>query len=224
MPEDLLMDTLRSLQAAELLYETHLFPEQTYTYTHALTQEVAYGSLLHERRRTVHAQVADALERLYADRWLDRVEQLAHHAFRGELWDKAVTYGRQAGEKALARSAYREAVGSFEQALDALQHLPAQRATREQAIDLRLALRTALFPSGNMERILALLHEAESLALALEDPRRLVQVSVFLSNQFRNLGTYDQAIAVGQRALALATAAGDVLLQALANQFLGMAY
>ena len=100
-------------------------------------------------------------------------------------------------------------------------HLPEQRDTREQAIDLRLALRTALLPSGDFGRILACLREAEALAEALDDPRRLGQVSVFLSNHFYFMGAYDQAIAAAQRALALATAGGDVVLHALANQYLG---
>ena len=93
-----------------------------------------------------------------------------------------------------------------------------QRDTREQAIDLRLALRSALLPSGDFGRILACLREAEALAEALDDPRRLGQVSLFLSSHFYFMGAYDQAIAAAQRALALATASGDVVLQALANQ------
>jgi tetratricopeptide (TPR) repeat protein len=124
----------------------------------------------------------------------------------------------------MARSAYCEAVGSFEQALSALPRLPEQRDTREQAIDLRLALRSALYPSGDWRRILACLHEAEALATARDDPRRLGQISLFLSDHFRNMGARDQAIAAAQRALALATAGGEIVLQALANQYLGHAY
>jgi len=168
MPADTLTGNLRHVQAAELLYEAALVPEMVYTFTHALTQEVTYGSLLHERRRAVHAQIVDAFERLYPERLAEHVDQLAHHAFRAERWDKAVCYGRQAGARALARSAYREAVASFEQALEALGHLPESRPTLEQAIDLRLTLRTALFPLGDKERVLAYLHEAESLAVALK--------------------------------------------------------
>jgi tetratricopeptide (TPR) repeat protein len=140
------------------------------------------------------------------------------------VWDKALAYGQQAGEKALARSAYREAVGSFEQALGALPHLPETRDTHEQAIDLRLALRTALQPSGDSRHVLVCLHEAEALAEALDDPRRLGRVSIFLSVHFRGRGAYDQAIAAGQRALALSMASGEVVLQALANYHLGRAY
>jgi tetratricopeptide (TPR) repeat protein len=140
------------------------------------------------------------------------------------VWDKVLAYGRQVGEKALAQSAHRDAVGYFEQALSALPHLPETRATREQAIDLRLALRSALRPFGDSGRILAYLHEAEALAEALADPRRLAQISISLSNHFRFVGAYDQAIAATQRALALATTSGEVVLHALANQSLGFAY
>src|SRR5439155_16370331 len=119
-----------------------------------------------------------------------------------------------------AQSAHREAVGSFEQALSALPHLPETRDTREQAIDLRLALRTALFPSHDFGRILTYLHEAEALAAALDDPRRLAQVSIFLSLYFSNRSAYDQAIASAQRALALVKADGDGVLHALANRAL----
>src|SRR5262249_45257246 len=127
-------------------------------------------------------------------------------------------------ERAMARSAHREAVGSFEQALRALAHLPETHDTREQAIDLRFALRSALLPFGDLGRILACLREAEALAEALDDPHRLGQVPVFLSVHFRRMGTHDQAIAAAQRALALATASSDIVLHALANQYIGLAY
>jgi class 3 adenylate cyclase/tetratricopeptide (TPR) repeat protein len=224
LPDNELRRHLTHLQATEFLYETRLFPELEYTFKHALTHEVAYGSLLLERRRTLHARIVGALEGLAGDRVAEQAERLAYHALRGEVWAKALAYCRQAGEKAMARSAYREAVEYFEQALGALSHLPETRNTLEQAIDLRLALCRALRPSGDAGRILACLREAESLAETLADPRRLGQVSGFLSTHFRNRGVYDQAIATAQRALALATASGEVVLQAQANQHLGAAY
>jgi len=215
---------LAHLQAAEFLYETQLFPERAYTFKHALTQQVAYETLLQERRRALHARIVEALEAFAGDRASEQVERLAYHALQGEVWDEALVYCRQAGEKALARSAHREAVASFEQALRALPHVPETRDTRAQAIDLRLALRSALYPSGDFGRILACLHEAEALAEALDDPRRLGQVSVFLSLHFHDMSAHDQAIAAAQRALALATASGDAILHALANQQLGTTY
>jgi class 3 adenylate cyclase/tetratricopeptide (TPR) repeat protein len=213
---------LAHLQAAEFLYETHLFPEPEYTFKHALTHEVAYNSLLLERRRILHGRIVEVLEALAGERVGEQVERLAHHALRGEVWDKALVYGRQAGEKTMARSAYREAVGYFEQAFGTLRHLPKTRDMREQAIDLQFALRSALNPLGESGRVLAALREAEALAAALDDPRRLAQVSGFLSVQFYLMGAYDQTIASAQRAIA--TAGGEAVLHALAHQYLGFAY
>ena len=224
LPEEALNSGLAHLQAAEFVYEARLFPEHEYTFKHALTHEVAYSSLLLERRRMLHARIVAALEALAGERVAEQVERLAHHALRGEAWAKALAYGRQAGEKTMARSAHREAVGYFEQALSALAHLPETRDTNTLAIDLRLALRTALFPSGNSGRILAALREAEALAAALDDPRRLGQVSIFLTIHFYNRGAHDQAIAAAQRALTLAAVSGESVLHALANLYLGRVY
>ena len=164
MPEAVLHRGLAHLQAAEFLYETRLFPEAEYTFKHALTHEVAYSSLLLERRRGLHARLVEALEVLAPERVAEQVERLAHHAVRGEVWDKALTYSRQAGAKAMARSAYHEAVECFEQALAALAQLPEHRDTLEQAIDLRFDLRNALQPLNEHARILDHLYAAEALA------------------------------------------------------------
>jgi tetratricopeptide (TPR) repeat protein len=223
-PEEALHRGLAHLQAAGLLYETRLFPEHAYTFTHALTHDVAYGSLLQERRRTLHARIVATLESLAPDPAAEQVERLAHHALRGEVWDKAVAYCRQAGEKALARSASREAVGYIEQALSALPHLSETRSLCEQAIDLRLALRTALRPLGDNARILVALREAEVLATTLDDQHRLGQVLIALCIHFSIQCSYDHAIAAGERALGLARTRGDGVLHALAHLRLGQGY
>ena len=181
LPDDVLNRGLAHLQAVEFLYETRRFPDHAYTFTHALTHEVVYGSLLQERRRALHVRILAALEVLYANRRAEQVDRLAHHAIRGEVWDKALTYGRQAGARAVERSALREAAAAFEQALAALQHLPDSRATREQAIDLHFDLRNALHPLHEDGRILEHLRQAEPLAEALGDQRRLGQLAGYLS-------------------------------------------
>src|SRR5262249_14237898 len=96
VPEAVLHRGLAHLQAAEFLYETRLFPEREYTFKHALTHEVAYGSLLQERRHALHAHIVETLEALAGDRLAEQVERLAHHALRGEVWDKTLAYCRQA--------------------------------------------------------------------------------------------------------------------------------
>jgi tetratricopeptide (TPR) repeat protein len=224
LPDEALRRGLDHLQAAEFVYESGLYPDLEYSFTHSLTHEVTYSSLLQERRRVLHARIVEALEALAGERMAEQVERLAQHALRGEAWGKALAYCRQAGEKAVGRSAYREAVGYFEQALGTLPYLRQQRDSREQAIDLRLALRNALLPAGDPERILECLREAEGIAAALDDPRRLGQISGFLSVHFRNMGAYDQAIAAAQRALALAKASDDTVVHARAHLYLGAAY
>ena len=131
---------LAHLQAAEFLYETRLFPEQECTFKHALTHEVAYGSLLLERRRGLHVRLVEILEVLAPDRVAEQVERLAYHALRGEVWDKAGTYYQPAGTRASDHAAFGEAVAAFEQALQVLAHLPEPGETGALAIDLRLAL------------------------------------------------------------------------------------
>ena len=224
-PDEALYRSLAQLQAAEFLYETSLFPEPAYTFKHALTHEVAYSSLLLERRRVLHARIVEALEALAGDRLDDQVERLAQHALRGEVWDKALVYGRQAGDKTQARSANREAVVCYEQALVALAHLPASRAAAEQAIDLRLGLRIALNVLGEApERLLDHLRRAETLAQTLGDPLRLGQVYADLGNNFWLAGEVERAIAYGQRALALAAPLGHVGLQTRVHLNLGRIY
>jgi len=224
MPEDTLRLEVTHLQAAEFLYETSLFPDIEYTFKHALTHEVAYGGVLQERRRALHRRIVEAIEALYPERLTEQVERLAHHALRGEVWDKALTYFREAGAKAFARSAYREAVTGFEQALVALQHLPEMRETLEQAIDLRLQLRTALWPLVEVDKISGYLREAERLVRTLDDQRRLGWVSGHLSFYFSLMtGHLSEARSYGQSAQAIAQTLGDFQLQVAANFWLGLA-
>src|SRR5262249_32547259 len=89
---DALIDVLGRLRSAEFLYESALFPELVYTFTHALTHEVAYASLLHDRRRALHQAVVRAMENLYPNHVADHIDMFAHHAFHGELWSQAATY------------------------------------------------------------------------------------------------------------------------------------
>jgi tetratricopeptide (TPR) repeat protein len=224
VPEATLHRGLAHLQAAEFLYETRLFPEPEYTFKHALTHEVAYGSLLQERRRLLHARIVAALEQHYADRLAEQVEPLALHAFRGAVWDKAVTYARQAGARARDRAVFHQAATYFEQALAALGHLPDTPDTRGLAIDLRLDLRSAIYPLGELEQVLVYLREAAVLAEVLGDQRRLGQVSVSLAIHFSQAGEPDHTLTFGQRALAIAADLEDVGLTVTAQQQLGQAY
>ena len=222
-PEAALQRGLGHLQVSEFIHETGLYPDLQYSFKHALTHDVAYHSLLHDRRRILHARIADAIERLYRDRLAEQVERLAHHALRGEVWDRALTYFRQSGAKAFARAANREAAECFEAALAVLPHLPEHRETLEQAIDLRIDLRHALNSLGQFRRMLDLLREAETLAETLGDQPRLGRVTAYLTVSLLPMGA-DRAVASGQRALAIGVTLGDFELQVTARYYLGLAY
>lgn len=223
--EEALGGGLAHLQAGEFLYETNLFPTLEFTFKHALTHEVAYGSLLQERRKALHARIVGAIETLHAERLAEHVERLAHHAQRGECWEQVVSYARQAGHKGVARSANREAVVYFEQALAALAHCPQTRATQEQAADLRLDLRQPLLPLGEFQQILDHLCQAKAIAESLGDQRRLARTLAWLSYSYCfTLGDNRRAIETGQRALAIGRTLEDLPLQVLATFYLAFAH
>jgi class 3 adenylate cyclase/tetratricopeptide (TPR) repeat protein len=212
-PDEALRRGLAHLQETEFLHETQLFPDLEYTFKHALTHEVAYGGLLHERRRALHAQVVAAMEALYGERLGEHVERLAHHAVRGELGEKAVRYLRQAGMKAAGRSALQDARAWFEQALGVVASLPESPSVLEQAFEIRLELRTALTQLGEARQALQPLREAEVLAERLGDQRRQSRVWGILALTLTILGEVDEATAYALRAWTIAGAAGDLEAQ-----------
>ena len=212
---------LARLEASDFIYETHVFPDLEYTFKHALTHEVTYGSVLQDRRRALHARVVEVIEARYPDRLDEHVERLAHHAFLGGLGDKAVTYLRRAGAKALGSSAYREAVTRFEQALTALDRLPDTGHEVERAIDLRLHLRQSLFPLGEFAKVWRYLQEAEGLARTLDDPRRLGWVSAYMSGQHLHTGgQIAEGRRLAQRVEAIAERLDDAPLHIAAQYYL----
>src|SRR4029453_8684253 len=223
LPEDDLRAGLTRLQAAEFLYERSLFPDLEYTSKHALTHEVAYGSLLKDRRRDLHGRIVDGIGAVYRDRLPEHVERLAHHAQQSERWTQAVDFCWHAGRKAIARSANREAVAYFEQALEALEH-HVDEGTLDQAFDIRLDLRSALIPLGEFARVFQMLHELESLAERLHDRRRQGLVYALMAGAYPNLGRADQAVVYGEQAREIAAQIGDSTIAILANTYLGVAH
>src|SRR5262249_39955810 len=151
-------------------------PDLEYTFKHALTHEVAYGSLLGERRRQLHAQILGAMQTVYENRMEEHTERLAYHAYRGEVGDQAVRFCLSAGARATRRSANREALNWFEQGREAVARLPAGAESIGQAIDLCLEVRDPLFAMGELERVSQVLGEAQGLAESLGDRYRLARV------------------------------------------------
>ena len=223
MSDEALHRAMARLRAAELLHPLRLFPDVEYTFRHALIHEVAYTTLLNHQRRALHARIVQAMEDAAAGRVSDDVERLAHHARAGELWDKAAHYMRQAGVKAFAHSANRDAVAWFEQALAALKRVPESPATLGDACDLHLGLRNALTLLGDHPRTLMHLREAQALAERIGDRRRLGRALSFEVNCLLLLGQHHPAIETGRRARVVALELGDVALQTVTDMYVGRA-
>ncbi|MBV9782812.1 MAG: tetratricopeptide repeat protein, partial [Acidisphaera sp.] len=220
MGERALQAELAGLCAGEFLYEIDLPLGTEYTFKHALTRAVAYEGMLRRNRRELHGRVLAALE-------VDEAvipEHLAHHALHGEVWDRAAVHAQQAGLRANARSAWREAIAFFEMALEALAHLPDEPEHRRRAIEVRLGLRVPLGPLGEFGRSAQHLQEARAIAAALGDERRLGPIDTNICLMFTNLGRLQEAIEAGQHSLALATRLEDAPGRLSASYALGQAH
>ena len=147
LSEEELGQVLKRLQTGEFLDEARLYPEIEYSFRHALTLDVAFGSLVRERRRELDARIVETIERLDPDPSARQVERLAHHSFRGEVWDKALRYSSEAGARAFARSAHEEALHHVDRALEALAQLadaPEQKTLELELVTQRAAALRAL--------------------------------------------------------------------------------
>jgi len=213
---------LRELHELDFVFPSAAAPEPMYSFKHALTQDVVYGGVLERRRRTYHKAAGVGLEELFAGSLDDVVELVAYHFGRGQVWAKAVAYLRWAAAKAQARSAHREALASLEEALQALRHLPATPETREHEIDVRIELRGALYTLGEFDKMLGYLQEAEAMATAISDSRRLGWVSIHTAEYFRQTGRFGEARTLAEQALAQGEKLEDLPLTVQANHIVGL--
>ena len=214
---------LDGLQLGEFIYEQPAVGDVEYTFKHALTQEVAYNSILSDRRKRLHERTGAAIETLYAASLDDHVSELAHHYSRSGNADKAAEYLHRAGLQAFARSAYQEALGQLSAAIEFLGRLPEslQRDDREAA--LQLARTSAMRVVGGIG--------AEGIDRALS---RTVELSERTGNTHRSLeglqglqlfhfgrAEYDQALALGHRLLDMALTMDDRISLSWARQMIG---
>jgi class 3 adenylate cyclase/predicted ATPase len=174
-PDDELERGLSRLQAAEFIYEQPATGDVEYIFKHALTQEVAYNSLLIERRKALHERAGRELESMFAGQLEDHLAELAHHYGRSENVEKAVEYLGRAGQQALQRSAYADAINRLTAAIDLLQNLPDSPERFQQELLLQLALARALTPlkSRGAPEVQRAYIRARELCERLGDPPEL---------------------------------------------------
>jgi predicted ATPase len=217
-PEEELYRLLASLQRKEFLYEQLAFPEVEYIFKHALTQEVAYGTVLQEQRKILHEKTAQALESLYALTLSEHYSDLAHHYRRSPNVEKAIHYLHLAGQQAAQRSAHTEAISDLSAALDLLLTRPETPERAAQELTLRLAVGPALMVvqgwiAPEVEQHYA---RARELCAQLGDaPRRFTVLwGLWLFHMARGALRLAQALAEECRQLAEQTNEAGLLLEA----------
>jgi class 3 adenylate cyclase/tetratricopeptide (TPR) repeat protein len=148
--ETSLDEVLTDLRVLELIYQKAYFPETAYMFKHALTQDVAYSTLLSERRKALHRIIGAAIEELYRERLAEHYETLAYHYTEGENWEKALDYLYKAGEKAKSNYANREAIAQFSKGLGLLRGLPETPERRARELEYLIAVGVPLiFTKGH---------------------------------------------------------------------------
>ena len=215
---------LSALQAGEFIYEQPSLAG--YIFKHALTQEVAYNSLLIERRKPLHERAAGAMELLYADRLDDHLGDLAHHYQRSDNIAKAVEYLGRVGQQAQQRHAYADAVAHLSAAIDLLQKLPDNPERIQRELLLQMALGRALMPARGFaaQEVERAFTRAQELCEQLGDPPQLFRVlyGLWIVHQFR--GELRTAQQLGERLLERAQNAQDPVQLLLARQVLGQTF
>lgn len=196
---------LRELQAIELIYEKALFPELAYMFKHALTQDVAYGSLLTARRRELHRRIGEAIEELYADRLAEHYAVLAHHFAQAEDWPRAATHFKNAADQAAATFAIHEALALCDQAIEALDRGDESVESTERKADLHTKKASLLMLVSEFERAHVEHQKAEAIASQLGNSARrgaavagMALASLRAHNFERSLDECGRAIEIGR--------------------------
>jgi tetratricopeptide (TPR) repeat protein len=193
-------------------------------FSHDYIRKVMTGELPAALRIALHRRVAESLEDVYGRDLTAHALALGTHYRDGEAWEKAAAFLDVAGREAATRSAHNEAVACFEEALNALRRLPVSGPVDNRDLDIRIELRQSLYPLGRFADLLRHLREGERIAEKLDDRPRLARVAAYISNHAWITGDLAQALAFGQRALALAEAIPSPGLTVEANFRLGQVY
>ncbi len=175
---------LVNLQGLEFIYEKSLFPELEYIFRHALVQEVAYNSLLIQRRKEIHEKIGRAIEQLYPARLEEFCEMLAYHYSKSGNPAQAYRYLKKSAEKAVRNYAVVEAVRFYREAMEVLGQLPPTEENQREQIGLVLSMQIPWSRIGYSEDYLPLLQKAEALAEALGDDKKSVQIRSVLGSYF----------------------------------------
>ena len=198
---------LETLSHLELIHEKRFSPEVEYAFKHAVIQDVAYQSLLLQRRKDLHTAIGAAIEELYADRLDEQAAILSYHYARSHRPDRAVGYALVAGDRAAKLYANAEATTYYEEARKILANLPASSQQDELHVDTTIKLASVATARQHFERDLTNLDMALTVARRLDDQRRTAQVLYWIARTHYVRGNLNDAVAFAEQSLA----AGDIL-------------
>ena len=215
---------LLNLQGLEFIYEKSLFPELEYIFKHALTQEVAYNSLLLKRRSEIHQRIAEAIEKLYAERLEEFFEMLAYHYSRGEDFKKAVQYLKLSGDRATRNHSVYEAYRFYTEAVDTLSQLPETEEYKKEKLDVLNLATTPIMLVGFPEDSLGMLLEGERLSKELGDDRRLGNFHARIANYYMHKGNFQLSMKYAEDAIVVGFKNQDIELIAPTAQSLFATY
>ncbi|HWP91309.1 MAG TPA: tetratricopeptide repeat protein [Thermodesulfobacteriota bacterium] len=204
-----LKDHLLALRNSELIYETGFSPNSEYAFQHALTHDVAYSSLLVQKRKELHERVGTAIEELYLDRIEELYEILAHHFSRTDNREKAFHYLNMAGRKAKEVYANNEAISFYGEALKRLSGMPENGLNRQRKIDVLLDMENIYDATEKREEQKKILDELVELSMSLNDERRLSDVYIRQAEFLSVMKEYRKAKEIGKKALNLKKMIGD---------------
>jgi class 3 adenylate cyclase/predicted ATPase len=226
MPEVRLRGLLSHLQTEEFIYEQSAFPESSFSFKHALTQEVAYNSLLLERRRVLHEHIAQSIEEVFRDRLEDHYSELAHHYSHSGNTEKAIEYLRQAGQQAVQRSAYAEAIAQFTTALSLLETLPdtSERARRELTLQIALGVPLIITKGYGVPEVSRVYTRARQLYEQVGSSPQLLPIQFALWRFYFVRGAYQIAYELAEQFTRLAPEVNDPLLLLSAHMAPGMTF
>ena len=223
MSEDL-KSQLLNLQGLEFIYEKSLFPELEYIFKHALIQEVAYSSLLSNRRKEIHKRIGGAIEELYAENLEEFYEVLAYHYSRSEAFEKACRYLKLSGKKATRSHALWESFAFYKETVELLQRLPQTEEIKKELIEVIRSMRTPLGILGFPEGSLSFFQLGERLAKESGDAEQVAAIYSGMGVYYSHMGDYLTAMRYTEEGFEEARKAQDIELMAPLGYALCLSY
>jgi class 3 adenylate cyclase/tetratricopeptide (TPR) repeat protein len=225
LPKDELLSNLSILKDSELLYERGIYPQSSYIFKHALTREIVYDSLFNKKRKELHKEIGNAIEKIYRDNLNEHCEVLSEHYFISENYSKAAYYSRMAGKKAEKTASLNEAIFYAEKRVNSLEYLQQTEDIQREIIDARTSLGLYMFQLYYFVKARAAVKSVYEPATNLQYFQRLAQINTIIgAHSYWVKEEFSNAFQSLKKAKEISIELNDVLSAFFSNQWLGFAY